>query len=355
MSSTLWRGFFARIFAALMVLALLLSCAGAAYEYFANRRDQARFPQVGTFVDAGGFRLNLNCTGETHDASGGDRGTPTVILESGLGVPGIGWSLVQPEVAKLTRVCSYDRAGYGWSDPGPSPRTADEITRELHTALQNAHVAPPYLLVGHSFGGMLVRVYTARYPTEVAGVVLVDASHEEQDGRLPPSMKRAFDYQVSQLRSIRSALPILRNLGIARLLAGRAGPGVRMSRNLQDEFRYLQLQPKYLDAEMAEIEAMPQSEAETRASGDLGERPLMVLTAGKVTYPSNVPAEVAETFHKIWVGELQLSLVKLSMRGRQVMVENSTQLIPLLAPQAVVEAIRRELSDVAGGPSNILR
>jgi pimeloyl-ACP methyl ester carboxylesterase len=347
MSRVVWMGFLKRIFLGLILLLALLACAGAGYEYFANRRDQTRFPQTGTLVDAGGFKLNLNCTGAAQIVSGVQK-SPAVILESGLGVPALGWALVQPEVAKLTRVCSYDRAGYGWSEPGPSPRTADEMVRELHTALRNAEIPPPYVLVGHSFGGMLVRVFAARYPSEVAGVVLVDASHEEQDARLPPAMKRAYDYQVAQLHSIRSALPILRNLGIARLLAGQAGPGVTMSKNLQDEFRYLQLQPKYLDAELAETVAMPQSEAETRAAGSLGDRPLIVLTASKVTYPANVPAEDAEAFHKMWVSELQVSLVKLSTRGRQVMVD-STHLIPLQAPDAVVTAIRDELGELRAG------
>jgi len=346
MSGTLWLGLFKRVFGGLVVLVLLLVCAGAAYQFLGNRRDESRFPQLGTSVNAGGFQLNLNCTGETRATSSGAGKAPVVILESGLGVPAIGWSLVQQDAAKLTRVCSYDRAGYGWSEPGPRPRDADEIARELHTALQNAEIPPPYILVGHSFGGLLVRVYTARYSGEVAGLVLVDASHEEEDGRLPPSMKRAFDYQVAQLHSIRSALPILRSLGIARLLAGQPGPGVAMSKTLQDEFRYLQLQPKYLDAELAESDAMPRSVAETRSAGDLGDRPLMVLTAGQVTYPSDVPAADAEMFHKIWLAELQPSLAKLSTRGREMLVEKSTHLIPLQAPQAVVEAIREVLSEL---------
>jgi pimeloyl-ACP methyl ester carboxylesterase len=348
MSRVLWVGFFKRIFLGLIVLLALLACAGAGYEHFASQRDQARFPQTGTSVDAGGFQLNLDCRGSLHPAGGASK-TPAVILESGLGVPALGWALVEPGVSRLTRVCSYDRAGYGWSAPGPDPRTADEIVRELHSALGHAGIPPPYVLVGHSFGGMLVRVFAARYPGEVAGMVLVDASHEEQDARLPPSMKRAYDYQVAQLHSIRSALPILRNLGIARLLAGQAGPGVSLPKDLEDEFRYLQLEPKYLDAELAETAAMPESEAETRAAGSLGDRPLIVLTASKVTYPANVPAADAEAFHKMWVEELQLSLVKLSTRGRQVMVD-ATHLIPLQAPQAVVAAIEEVLGESEGAP-----
>jgi pimeloyl-ACP methyl ester carboxylesterase len=341
MAGSALLGFFKRVFLSLLVLALFFAIAGAAYEYFSHRRDQQRFPQLGTSVDAGGFRLNINCTGVAQNAApAAGAETPTVILESGLGVPALGWALVQPDLAKLTRVCSYDRAGYGWSDPSPNPRTADDIVRELHTALQNAQVPPPYILVGHSFGGLLVRVYAARYPSEVVGVVLVDASHEEEDARLPASMQRTYSYQVAQLHGIRSALPVLRGLGLARLLAGQAAPGVPLTKTLQDEFRYLQLQPKYLDAEIAETAARPQTIAEVRAAGTLGDHPLVVLTAGKVTYPASVPSADAEAFHKLWVDELQLSLTKLSTRGQRIMVPDSSHLIPLLAPQSVVDAVR---------------
>src|SRR5215467_7402356 len=127
------------------------------------------FPPPGKLIDVGGWRLHLNCTGERKTTA------PTVILESGVGDFSVEWSLVQPEVAKFARVCSYDRAGDGWSDMGPHPRTFRQIVYELHTLLEKGGVHSPLILVGHSYGGWLVRVYQATYPKEVAAMVLVEA------------------------------------------------------------------------------------------------------------------------------------------------------------------------------------
>jgi len=124
---------------------------------------------VTRFVDAGGHRLNMLIEGT---------GTPTVILESGLGEGLESWNRVEPEVAKFTRVIAYDRAGLGTSDPSPRPRTAQQVARELHTALRNAKIAPPYLLVGHSASGFTIRVFAAMYPKEIAGLVFVDPTQE---------------------------------------------------------------------------------------------------------------------------------------------------------------------------------
>jgi len=129
-----------------------LPIVGFTYQFIANRADADRAPEAGRLVDIGGYRLKVNCIGT---------GSPTVVLESGLGDMSVEWTRVQPEIAKFTRVCSYDRAGYGGSDAGPLPRTSAQIARELHTLLRNAGEEPPYLLVGHSFGGI-----TFAYSTE---------------------------------------------------------------------------------------------------------------------------------------------------------------------------------------------
>src|SRR3989454_1075347 len=137
---------------------------------FANKlmtqdtRDFRRYPPPGRLVNVGGHRLHIYCTGG---------GTPTVVMDSGFPGTSLSWTFVQPEVAKFTRACSYDRAGLGWSDAGPMPRTSRQIVDELHTLLRNARVEGPYVLVGHSFGTFTVRLYASTYPDEVAGMVLV--------------------------------------------------------------------------------------------------------------------------------------------------------------------------------------
>lgn len=309
----------------------VLALCGAFYQLAAEHRDRLLFPQSGRSVDVGGFSLNINCTGE---------GSPTVILDSGLGVPAIGWNLVQPDVAKFTRVCSYDRAGYGWSSPGPFPRTSQEIAKELHTLLEKASVPPPYILVGHSFGGFNVRVFNGLYPGEALGMVLVDSSHEDQEARMPASFQAAMAKNDRQIQRMRPVMPLLIHLGIARA-ALNADPSLQLlPKDLCEEIVYLQLQTKFVDAIAGELASFPESARETRDSGNLGSKPLVVLTAERVQEVPGVPPKDLPAFQEIWIHELQPSLARLSARGRQVIVPQSDHLIPFEQPQAIVSAIR---------------
>jgi hypothetical protein len=172
-SKTLWR----RTRRILLIVALLivgLSGTGLLYQSIASAQDASSYPAPGKLIDVGGYRLHLYCTGT------GRPGSPTVILDAAFGDTSLAWSKVQPSVASFTRVCSYDRAGYGWSDTSPLPRTARRVVTELHTLLTRAGVPGPYVLVGHSYGGLFVQLYAYTYPHEVAGLVLVDSVHEDQ-------------------------------------------------------------------------------------------------------------------------------------------------------------------------------
>src|ERR687898_437066 len=155
-------------------LVLVLLLAGVVFQFVSTKIDERRYPALGEMVDVDGYSLHLNCTGEAG-------GAPTVVMDSGLGGTVLDWQLVQPELAKSMRVCTYDRAGMGWSDPGPQPRTSQQIAGELHTLLGNAGVRGPYVLVGHSFGGTNMQVYASQYPDEVAGMVLVDSALEDEE------------------------------------------------------------------------------------------------------------------------------------------------------------------------------
>ena len=150
------------------VLVTLLVLAGLVFQEIGSARDARRFPPPGQMVDVGGHRLHICCTG---------RGGPTVVMDSGFPGTSLSWTFVQPEVAKFTSACSYDRAGLGWSDAGPMPRTSRQIVEELHALLLNARADEPYVLVGHSFGTFTVRLYASSYPAEVAGIVLLDPIH----------------------------------------------------------------------------------------------------------------------------------------------------------------------------------
>jgi pimeloyl-ACP methyl ester carboxylesterase len=186
---------------------LALAIIGAVYQGVATEIDQRAYPAPGEMVDIGGHRLHINCVGQ---------GSPTVILESGLGTMSADWANVQPEVAETTRVCAYDRAGTGWSEPGPEARDPRQIAGELHTLLGNAGIDGPYVLVGHSFGGLYVRMYAARFPKEVKGMVLVDASHPDMWTRLPPEVVATLKPPTWQM----SAMTFLTWLGVFRLIGG---------------------------------------------------------------------------------------------------------------------------------------
>jgi pimeloyl-ACP methyl ester carboxylesterase len=320
-----------------IVIAIGLSSVGVVYQMVGTWLDAKRFPEQGRLVQAGNIRLNIDCMGQ---------GSPSVILESGLTIPAVGWTKVEPEVAKFTRVCSYDRAGYGWSDPGPEPRSSNEIARELKAVLDNASEKGPYVLVGHSFGGFNVRVFTHLYPAEVAGVVLVDASHEDEGARidalLPDSVKAQekrndeWNERVNRLMT-----PLRLYFGIQRFEVAHGWSGSPyLSRDLREEVLYLRQQRKSRQAVASESNAFAESIKQVRSAGDLGDRPLIVLTAGKPYDPDPLlTTEQMDRQNDLWIHDLQAQEARLSTRGKQIVVADSSHMIPYERPDTIVSAI----------------
>lgn len=321
---------------ALTIIALIV--AGIVYERIGQRRDRQRFPQIGRSLDIGGRTLNIYCSGE---------GTPTVILEGAIGYE---WTPVQREIAKFVRVCWYDRAGHGWSDPGPNPRTGDAMASDLHALLQAAAVPPPYVLVGASFGGFPVRIFAGKFPNEVAGVVLVDSSHEDQHE--PRSMTAPINRLPAPAQNILCALlPAAGQIGLVRFMSASSPPRDPPPGMTVDEARYL-----YFLSELPRSQMTSGNEGcnwrttanQARAAGNLGDRPLVVLTAGQAFVPDD-PAEAKEAlaFHEVWVHDLQAQLARLSTQGRQLTVSDSGHSIK---SDAVIGAIREVATEVRGRP-----
>ena len=305
-------------------LLLLLVLAGTTYQYLGNRFEARRFPEPGRLVDTGDLKLQLSCTGA---------GSPTVILESGLGDGLTTWRRVQPEIARFARVCSYDRAGYGASDPGPMPRTSAHIAAELHALLVSAGERPPYVLVGHSFGGYNVRVFAGQYPELVAGMVLVDSTQEDQYHLLPPSWNTLGTAMRKRWRSQATWAPAFIGLGIARWMV--------RSQGARDP--HLMLQSKVLHTRASELDEIQVSAEQARAAGILGDKPLIVLTAAN-TADAGLRAALGdrdlEAYQHTWIDDLQLRLARLSTRGRRILVPDSGHDMPTDRPDAIVTAVR---------------
>src|SRR5215216_4501729 len=245
---------------------LTLAVIGAIYQAIATVIDQRTYPPPGDLVDVGDHSLHINCVGE---------GSPTVILEAANLGMSAHWVRVQQQLAQTTRVCSYDRAGMGWSERGPEPRDARQISSELHTLLKGADTEGPYVLVGHSYGGLYARMYAARYPKQVAGVVLVDSSHPEQ---FTHSEEGRAMYE--QTRRMGAFLPWLTRLGVIRLTnLYPAHPDLPPKQRAQIEAFNSSTQQWVTTVE--EFGATPETSAQVSNMGSLGDKPLAVISAGK--------------------------------------------------------------------------
>lgn len=283
-----------RILLALLLAGSLAQCAPAQKASGGGSGSLDRLVDVG-----GGRRLHVTCSGMNFE------GGPTVLLEAGAGHDGSTWERVRPEVAKFARVCAYDRAGLGTSDPVSAPRTVVALTEDLHTLLAGAKLAGPYVLVGHSLGGLLARLYASYYPAEVAGMVLVDSSHEDETDRALALIPRD---------TLKEMLKRMRPEDLVPRSAERVdGCSIRTLMNALDW--------------RADI-------------------PLVVLTQGRAYGPDMVAVpSIAPQAYQLHLA-MQRDLAGRSPRGRQVIAEKSGHLIHHDQPELVVAAVREVVAEV---------
>lgn len=292
-------------------------------------------------MDVGTHRLHIRCAGD---------GVPSVVFDAALGASSLSWSLVQPAVARVTCTCTYDRAGFGWSDAGPLPRTAGRIADELHELLRRAAVSKPYVLVGHSFGGLVMRLFASRYSDELAGLVLIEPAIPEEwanpadeqrallargvrlCGYGATAARRGLARAVSVLVGVgalglaRAVVKIVSRGGLRREDEGILAPIWKLPPEARGVLRHMWTEPKFFEALGSQIESVCESAAEVlrSARGHYGDLPLAVISS----------ASAAER-------RLQADsvLARTSTRGRHIVAPDSGHWVPLDAPQVVIDAI----------------
>jgi pimeloyl-ACP methyl ester carboxylesterase len=322
----------------LVVALIALVVIGLVYQAVGSARDRRRFPPPGRLVDVGGHRLHVRIAGE---------GGPAVILESGIAASSINWSRIQPLVARFTRVLSYDRAGYAWSDKAPGPRTAGQAACELHTLLGAAAVPPPWILVGHSFGGLVIRAFFSRWPDDVAGLVFVDPTFPEMWLDMPATRRRLVAGGVlfsriggvlARVGVVRACLALLTRgrTRVPRTLARGFGPAAmavltrilgevqKMPAEMHPAIQAHWSRPRSFASMASHLRNLPRSAAEVAGDETFGNRPVYVLSAAGLRPELLLPYE---------------NLARCSSNGHHIIASSAGHWVQLDDPDLVVETI----------------
>lgn len=322
---------------AVPVIVLLLSGARA------KARLRRQYPPIGQLVDIDGYRLHMHVEG---------KGSLTVVLDSGAGGIGLGWELVRPAIAKVTRVVAYDRAGLGWSDPSPRPRDAVTMAEELHALMHHGNIPGPYILVGHSLGGPIARQFAARYPNEVAGLVMVDSAHEQQVKRFPERLVKTMQSMMGMF----SVMRLLSRIGVFSLNPKMVplGDRGRLPARVADTARaVIASSDNHLKATIAETKNV--NAAQTQPVKTLGDLPLTVISHGQLdAVPPGIGPEIRGEYERTWQ-ELQVEITSLSSRGRRLVAERSGHNILFDQPEMIIQSVLEMVDSLSGQGGNIPR
>lgn len=296
-------GFLKRALLWLSALLFVFATTGMIYQTAASEADQRNYPPPGILVNVDGYQMHIYCVGQ---------GSPTILLDHVGGGSSVDWALIQPGLAEHTRVCAYDRAGFGWSDASPAPRTMEQQVHELHGLLQGANEQGPYILVGHSYGARVSRVYAATYPEDVAGMVLMDPGILYDDPRYPAELHSDAEAETRMLRAARWLAPF----GLVRMMQPVMElPTFDLPARARLASASFSVSPRFFQSLLAQNDAMPTVLREERAVTSLGDIPLLVLAA----------TEPADAVRKVW-NQANLEMAGLSTRGRFRVVEGATHI-----------------------------
>lgn len=334
-----------RILLGLLALLLLFVVVGSIYEALGRKNAQEKYPPPGKLVDIGGRKMHIDCRGA---------GSPTVILESGLGTGGTtDWTLVHDEIASFTRTCAYDRAGIMWSDAKDTPQDAAAVTEDLHKLLKGAGISDPLVLVGHSIGGPYTRTYVGKYGEQVAGLVMVDPSHPDQIARLGKVV--SIDVHPKRASTLIHTAKALAWTGIVRFVIARGDkPQARTPAETKRLGDALAKSAAYASTSIrgsaSELDGFDRTMDQARAVHSFGNRPLIVLTAMAPMTPEQLKglgmkAEDGARFKQEWK-TLHTEQAAFSTRGRQQIVPDATHYIQVDRPEVVIAAVREVVGEV---------
>jgi pimeloyl-ACP methyl ester carboxylesterase len=305
----------------LSIVALIL--IGFIYEQISEFIDAKTLKAPGQMIQVGDHKMHIYCTGENKN------GSPTVILEAGGGASFAEWGNIQPELSVYTKICSYDRSGYGFSENTTDGRTNIDVSKELELLLKNANIPGPYILVGHSIGGYYTRVFASSHMGEVKGLVFLDCSHEGQATAADFNNVSFFDKFMEQITN--NAI----RLGIARLILTVDPSFAPMPKeNLRYNIYSLIKNTLHYQNKVDDIEGAMLSDSQVAAARNFGNIPIRVLTADSSVANPNLGEK--------WLN-WQKDLATLSTNGTQVTVANTSHFIPVDQPQAVINAIKELL------------
>jgi len=327
-----------------LILLLGLIVVGAIYQAVASEKESKTYKPLDQMVDVDGLQMRLDCRGS---------GNPTVVLETGAGMYSIAWLRIQDDVAKFTRVCSYDRAGLGWSDGVRETLPPERIAEMLHALLEKGGEKPPYLMVGHSLGGIYVRAFERLYPEDVVGMVLVDSSHENQNQLFPPEFVKVETMQAAAFQFCQATAPF----GFVRAVKMMDAFTVAFPVTEEEKVPLLAAMYRtgYCGAAAREAGMFNAYASQPNDLTRLGDMPLIVLTSGYDAqekydelppyFQSQVTVEVMQQEVDAW-DAMQDELAGLSIRGKRINVESGHN-IQLDSPQSVLDAIREVFDQVA--------
>ena len=280
-----------------------LAIIGVIYQTAATEADRRNYPPPGVLVNVDGYKMHIYCMGE---------GSPTIVLDHEGSGSSMDWALIQPKLAEHTRVCAYDRAGFGWSDANPAPRTMEQQVHELHELLQGANELGPYILVGHSYGARISRVFAARYRDEVNGMVLMDAGIMADDPRYPAELRLQAESDNKMIRTASRLAPF----GIVRLAWPLMGlPSYDLSEDARLASVSFNVSSQHFQSLIAQGVSMPVVLREEREVTSLGDIPLLVL----------VSTEPDDAVRKVW-NRANIEMAGLSTKGAYRIVEGATHM-----------------------------